>query len=244
MCGKQQYVSDELTHFVGRKKDPEEQFCLLCKILREGRLLPHGKEDHAAGNLRLPFDEQGRLRPFWTEGQVNELFFTQMVSFCDIPLECLSAHVGKYSSFGIAFAKDFLARKGASPVFYVAEQAPCTDHGRQGAGRVRPRGEFFDEVVRCWVSENITRLRGLSPTTRAERLFLWYFLAYTKFFDHRLKETDAADYYMEREWRTIGEVTFGLANVCRVIVPNTEYRERLRNSFPGFPGTITPLSEL
>ena len=39
--------------------------------------------------------------------------------------------------------------------------------------------------------------------------------SFIKFFDDSTSDDDAANVYMEREWRVLGDVNFGLANVHR-----------------------------
>jgi hypothetical protein len=52
-----------------------------------------------------------------------------VVCFCDIPETDLAIHVSKYSKFGLAFKKEFLIKKGASPVLYVANETPVDVNG-------------------------------------------------------------------------------------------------------------------
>jgi hypothetical protein len=123
--GRQRYVSDELSHFVGRGLPSDEaRYELLIKILLGGRLLhsantpaeellppgsPAGSEVNWSVHVdtELPIDHDDAIQ-------------VTAVCFCDIPIADLGIHTEKYSPFGLAFDKTYLARRGASPVFYVA----------------------------------------------------------------------------------------------------------------------------
>jgi hypothetical protein len=116
MTGEQGYVSDELTHFVGRGKTTGNQYNLLVnKILKTGWLM------HAPFNPSIQRTVDLDLsKPISTD----EMIKYQVVCFCDIPKDKLTIHVGKYSRFGLAFKKPYLIDKGACPVFYAANEAP------------------------------------------------------------------------------------------------------------------------
>ena len=112
--GSQRYVSNDLTHFVGRTLiDDDKRYDLLVQIIRSGKLSfpPH---DGSPIELALDFS-----KPVTTDG----LALPCIICFCDIPLADLSLHMSKYSQFGISFSKTFLVGAGASPVFYVARDA-------------------------------------------------------------------------------------------------------------------------
>ncbi|GAG37696.1 unnamed protein product, partial [marine sediment metagenome] len=49
----------------------------------------------------------------------NEMYSPTMVCFCDIPIEDLGIHINKYSPFGISFEKDFIVKKGGTPIYYI-----------------------------------------------------------------------------------------------------------------------------
>src|SRR5574341_1076715 len=118
MAAIQRYISKELTHFVGRKlrKDPERQYALLVRILKNGWLTspPH---KHGLGGSILTVDLKAKLSK-------NAMFSPQVICFCDIPLDDLEIHMEKYGHFGLAFSKRFLVRRGANPVFYIAGDSP------------------------------------------------------------------------------------------------------------------------
>lgn len=53
----------------------------------------------------------------------GELYRSQVVCLCDIPVSDLEIHMRKYSPFGLSFLKPFLVEKGANPVFYIARNS-------------------------------------------------------------------------------------------------------------------------
>lgn len=129
------YISDELTHFVGRSLGSDkDRYDLLCKIVREGVLM----DPSHAGQRDSIFRVVGR--PVAGETVTDDLVYTsdpnvrhdteaklsdnsllqfEVVCFCDIPLDSLGIHCSKYGCFGLAFPKLFLVAQGASPVMYV-----------------------------------------------------------------------------------------------------------------------------
>src|ERR1700733_13222234 len=119
--GVQRYVSNELTHFVGRSlADEDRQFDLLVAILKTGQLRSPRNPD---GPQRIGMTVHANAGRF-CERQIHEV---PAVCFCDIPENDLPIHMNKYSRFGLAFRKSFLLGKGASPVSYIAIDA-ITDY--------------------------------------------------------------------------------------------------------------------
>jgi hypothetical protein len=113
---QQRYVSSELTHFVGGREPPDEhRYGVLVKILNSG-WLTHPPHQQTLLDRRIHINPDARLSS-------NELFCPNVICFCDIPLADLPIHMAKYSKFGLAFTKSFLADRGATPVFYVARDA-------------------------------------------------------------------------------------------------------------------------
>lgn len=149
----QRYVSPELSHFVGSKsKSDEQQYDILVnKILKPGQLTypPHDPTLPRTAKLDLS-------KPISTD----DLIKYQVVCFCDIPESELAIHVRKYGKFGLAFRKEFLVGKGASPVFYIANEAPvpatevfCPDDFRDRVEEARKLGPlnkalYFDTSAR------------------------------------------------------------------------------------------------
>jgi Putative abortive phage resistance protein AbiGi, antitoxin len=119
MPAAQRYVSDELTHFVGRtaKNDDERYEILVNRILKSGMLTYPPHDVNRPRSLALDFSQ-----PLSTDQALQY----EVVCFCDIPVADLAIHVRKYSKFGLAFKKEFLIARGACPVFYVANDTPTS----------------------------------------------------------------------------------------------------------------------
>jgi abortive phage resistance protein AbiGi (putative antitoxin) len=57
-------------------------------------------------------------------------------------------------------------------------------------------------------------------------------------FDASKDDTDDENFYMEREWRVLGNVQFTLKDVYRVVLPSA-FAERLRHDVPDYFGQVT-----
>jgi len=250
MRPEQRYISNELTHFIGAgDNSDDERYIRLCKILREGRLRgePWGSESEKLGDHpHVDFFLNRRLSE-------NEMFNPNMVCFCDIPVQEFGIHMRKYGTFGIAFEKDFIARQGGIPVYYVPK------NGLLPPG-MELDGKYFDKGVHDLLSYLIGEMsRQLpsdkeGPPPKVEELkihkklqrqivehlsFLcYYFFSYVKVFDHKLPDIDEKNYYFEREWRLLGVCKFGVKDVRRILIPES-FCERFRNDFPIYYGQLT-----
>ena len=147
----QQFVSPYLTHFVGRKfVDPESddyldspereaaQYAVLEAILTSGYLADHPGAPRGVLGYGVEMDT-----PLCTNGMVS----VSAVCFCDIPLDDLGLHMGKYGEFGLCLEKRFLIERGTSPVYYVATNAFVRERDAgDGAIHRQARGEYFNEM--------------------------------------------------------------------------------------------------
>jgi hypothetical protein len=136
MSLNQRYVSNELSHFVGRRQSEEEQYNLLVDIILKTGWLTHPPHHDPAKPRTLGLDLS---KPISTD----DMFKYQVVCFCDIPLSDLAIHTKKYSRFGLAFEKQFLIDRGACPVFYVANESPVP------AQEVFSPGDFVERIARA-----------------------------------------------------------------------------------------------
>ena len=230
------YVSKELIHFVGRSAQSDaEAFDRLVTILQDRWLLSRearaiGDRDENVTHLSLSTAEAL---------STNDRWVPSMVCFADIPMDALAIHVAKYRRFGIAFTKTFLIGKGARPVYYVPK-----------GGRTTPLATYddlsedWDEIAHILPLEIDPRFDG---TTRsgtegnpevganpAERISDWIageMLAFVKFFDPDLPDDHVDNFYMEREWRTVRNVSFDRHDIAHVYVARG-FGARLRAAIP------------
>lgn len=223
----QRYVSADLTHFVGRSiKNQRKRYLLLRRILRNGELKAFPRASGVASDFHvLQKDTDLGL-------STNEACAGSIVCFCDIPLGDLPLHMHKYSEFGVAFSKEFLADLGASPVFYVPRygRPALLPYEGYGPGRVASQAVAFDHFWRLLnrLAKRVpdlevdSRFRRTAGDLRRMTAFLEvHVISNLKFFDHRLCDTDPQNFYMEREWRIGRDVQFTLNDVQRIIIPPT-----------------------
>lgn len=262
MCPLQRYISKELTHFVGRGlAHKDEQYSLLVGILTSGWLTHPPHNPLVSGNLSVKTN--ARI-------SVNEMYSPEVVCFCDIPLSDIEIHVRKYSRFGLSFDKQFLIRKGANPVFYVARNSMLSvlkdtsdivapeqawerldAEGMGGFFDMVPRWKRFDKMLPEYhdlldIAAALISRSQSSPGVSGDykRLFdLRGFLdfqvfAFLKFFDDARSDEDPENFYMEREWRMLGNLKFSLSDVRRVILPES-YAASLRKDVPSYIGQVT-----
>ncbi len=83
-------------------------------------------------NFRIAYS---RERVVHRNGHVE--FAAPMVSFCDLRLSELRAHMRSYGRYGIGMKKAWATRKGVNPVYYVSSQATLA-------------GDYLDAVRELW----------------------------------------------------------------------------------------------
>lgn len=234
MTSKQRYISNELTHFIGRDKaNNNVLYQRLYDILKEGMLTHSPKDEFAkkANGMSLRIYDSAKFSE-------NEMFVPEMVCFCDIPTEDLHIHIQKYGPFGISFSKDFIAQNGGSPVYYLPKNAYVASWKKEKLGR------FFDNIGLKFYK--FVKDKCSQPIEENDRyinldylnLLGFNILGYIKFFDHNLPEDDPNNFYFEREWRVLGNVNFKLTDVQRILLPKS-YSKKFREDFPQYYGQLS-----
>ena len=229
MGSQQRYISNELTHFVGRdEQDKNAQYQILSKILKDCHVKP---KDYKPGKLNI----WRNLKPNARISD-NNLYLSEVVCFCDIPLQDLQIHTSKYSLFGLSFEKDFVIRQGGIPVYYIPKEAKyCLNMLFDVKGAAN--SDVNLEKAFNSMHEDFMQIRSrLSDKTK---YFLYiYFFHHLKFFDHNLPDGDEQNYYFEREWRLHGELNFKIEDVKRVFIEEC-YAKKFRIDFPKYYGQIS-----
>lgn len=234
---KQNYVSHELYHFVGRHEASDDlRYALLVKIIRDGWItFPPHDHDATATSTEINFEYS-----FTTDKLINP----KVICFCDIPFSELDIHMKKYSRFGISFSRKYLVCKGARPVLYIP-----VDGIEDGI----TEAEYFEKNIKnltkiqCMLFLDTVKENGvysLDDLKDPERIwktetseFIRILLSCLKGFNSSLPEDDPDNYYMEREWRMLHNLNFSLSDINRVILP-FDYCERFKLDVPKYKGEI------
>lgn len=259
MAVTQRYVSKELTHFIGKGIPKEQQYLLLVKILTSGWLTHAPHEPKITSRLRINVGG-GKLSE-------NDMYSPEVVCFCDIPIEDLEIHKIKYSRFAISFLKPFLIGRGANPVFYVAKNSGVWTVSRDNSFKdalepmpVGPgvfadgisRAVYFDKMVSEYQKLFLFELPkalgkkqkkpGILPRVPAldpfHHFLDFHVFSFIKFFDDATADDNPKNFYMEREWRKLGNLNFELSDVRRVILPEA-FSTQLRADVPDYVGQVT-----
>lgn len=223
------YISNQLIHFVGRHcENLEDQYELFLSILRSGRLsnsIENAKKPE--GYSEIEINGAAKISQ-------NEMFISQMICFCDIPFDQLEIHSSKYGRFGMAFNKDFIVRKGGSPVYYMPIQSKVSS--------IINRGEYFDKKLDWFFNYFLNETENEGEKMKdmikdIENFLSYHFFSYIKFFDHKLTDYDPNNFYFEREWRILGNLYFGVNDITTIFIPSN-YKKQLRIDFPEFESKV------
>lgn len=118
---------------------------------------------------------------------------THGICFTECPWSSLLVHTKQYSSYGIGFTKEFIYRKGGSPVFYV-------------------RFKMLN-AIRNNISDNRTKNELLKFLTPYSPEFDT---------DYAKKKYKRVDYTHEREWRMSVNLHFEYEDIAFLIIEKHE----------------------
>lgn len=264
----QRYVSDELTHFVGRdlmedmsddERDAREGrlYDRLVTILRDGQLVTGGKKtgvnaDPSIGKEGITVEHV--VTYVVGARSLTTMFEPSVVCFCDIPVGDVGIHMAKYSPFGLAFSRDFLLERGANPVLYLAEDAKVDQGQTFGELFVEEMNHALDLLSELQLAKRQSEgappypdLQGLPKRVsdgamRAHQFLMIHAFSLVKGFRGDSADEDPENYYMEREWRRYGDLEFALDDVCRIYLPQ-RFAKRLREDLPDYYGQVTFATE-
>ncbi|MFD1848822.1 abortive infection system antitoxin AbiGi family protein [Oceanobacillus bengalensis] len=223
----QRYVSKELTHFVGRHRPERERFDLLIDIIKSGWIL-HKNID---GDMKINIDAKG----------LEDIVKPGITCFADIPINDLSLHMEKYSNFGLAFKKDFLVENGANPVLYIAANGKLEE---SPGGNWLHREDYFKENIKGYfklieeIRSHLDDSESHALLNRLDTFLTKNIFSFLKPFDASKTDADEDNYYMEREWRIVGDLHFSMHDITRILIPES-YGERLKQTLPSYYGQIS-----
>jgi len=255
------YTSDWLTHFVGRELPTEDARCgILLKILRErtlgqwdqqGGILVDPGTMSIPGVANLSGNELIKFKPVCF-CDIPEADLGRHVKFYGrfgLAFE-KKFLVGKGANPVFYVAKGSLAcheRPTAPPL--TLKDIEADEHSALATHLValdqKPipvqRSAFFDHLVQDLMEvlpppwPNGTQADAHDPTREVQqRVLVELFrnvFAFMKCFDEPLPEDDPRNYYMEREWRVAGFVSFEPGDVKRVYVA-PGFRDQIEREFP------------
>jgi len=241
----QRYVSNELAHFLGRSlSSDDERYALLIKVIKSGWITHPPHNPNISGNLLIEPNKKI---------SENEMFNPEMICFCDIPINYLDIHMMKYSYFGISFSKQYLVENGATPLLYLPKESKVSVYKTENFNHYLEKvnkSEYFDKMIKeyhelmslfeCLVDEKFQTIGVSEESKRVRdlRRFLdFHLLSYLKFFDHKKSDDDPDNYYMEREWRVIGNLNFSISDIQRVILPK-QYSDKFHADVPEYSGDL------
>jgi len=167
-----------------------------------------------------------------------------MVCFCDIPINDLHIHIKKYTPFGISFDKSFLIKNGANPMFYISNNSLVHKIGGNDKIKLSEGYDYIRHEFHYILTASANFLKNNIPDITTERVMhLYHFINYymfsfLKFFDAKKSDDDKDNFYMEREWRILGDLSFSLEDVERIILPRA-YGKKIREDLPEYCGQIS-----
>lgn len=63
-------------------------------------------------------------------------------------------------------------------------------------------------------------------------------MSYVKLYDANLPDDHPDNYYMEREWRSLKNITFTINDIKTIYLPSIQYKERFLKEIPEYSGTF------
>lgn len=236
------YTSDALYHFVGRGSldDDERTFEILLSVL-QGMCVSHPPHQVGWGEQTLTISPELSIIG-------DKLVAPNIVCFCDIPLEGMAIHYTKYGRFGVGIDRGYLSKHGCRPVMYFP-YAPGDWGTAYGKCLIEDIEATYRRLYRLADEEDVEEYsRSMAEIPEhalmscIEGAFSKDFLAFVKAYDYTLPKEHADCFYMEREWRRIGNVMFTEESLKEVVVPRV-YKRRLLDQMPWLDGRVIELPD-
>ena len=78
----------------------------------------------------------------------------------------------------------------------------------------------------------------LMDLVAVKRFLIFFVFIFMKAFDGSRLDEDPENFYMEREWRIVGNLQFTLRDVSRVLIPSA-YARRFKEELPNYFGQLS-----
>jgi hypothetical protein len=252
-----------LAHFVGRSlPDDEARYLLLIKILKEGWLTHPPHNPGISGNISIntsatlsnndmyvpqvvcfcdiPIDDLAIHTRKYSRFGLTFSKATLLAQGAN-PVFYLASSCQVIDPFTVQQLERLQSEVGLS----LPDAVSALLDMRVDIASVYDEGERQWRKLEGQVQELIKRTKTV-PGVPKELKELWdfsrfltvRFFSYLKFFDPAKDDEDDENFYMEREWRVVGNVQFQLQDVVRVLLPQ-QFGARLRDDIPGYAGQVT-----
>lgn len=185
------------------------------------------------GHVEITIDTKGHLRNGDFDGFLVKGAIT---CFADIPWDSLGWHTDKYGMFGFGVSAAHLARVGARPVTYIPHDYSATETNGRGHGILdNVTAEFLKLYKLVDAYENRYNPKDEDGSRTIEIKHRWSELmnilerdvaAYIKPYDRNLAVDHLDYYYLEREWRLLGNIKIIPSQVPLIVVAKG-FKDRL-----------------
>jgi len=261
MPGIQRYISRELSHFVGQGTSPENQFGLLVLILQAGWLTHPPHNPNISGGVSVNPSAKISTNEMYVpqvvcfcDIPVEDLHIhaTKYSPFGLAFSKTFIVNQGGYPVLYVPRGTRLLQARDLDPTeiqnldwstrekileSFMEEIADVFD-------RMIPEFHslmrlFYDLIRKDAKAASITgRPADDIRLQKLEEFLVRRLFSHVKFFDETLDDEHPENFYMEREWRVVGNVKFELKDVRRVILPEA-YASRFRQAIPEFVGQVS-----
>lgn len=256
----QRYVSKELLHFVGRGLEQDQQFQLLLKIVSEGWITHPPHNPNISGNLRV--NTSAKISN--NEMYAPEIVCFSDIPIQDIWIH-INKYSAFGLSFSKQFVVSkggvpvhYVPQDGAVQKIRDMEpgelQKIVSENGHanliEHMYETVSNADYFDRMLAEYLevfnmfrdlAHKIDPQPGVSGmfkrVTDLQRFFDFHIFSYFKFFDHMLDDDHEDNYYLEREWRVVGNVQFSLSDIKTIFMP-TGFSEKFRKIYPQYSGQV------
>lgn len=265
-----EYVSKELMHFVGRGRHADEQFEVFKSILTSGWLTHPPHENHPSLGVKViqsaTFSTNEMINPEMIcfcdilphhlrthtdkYGQFGIGFPKRWLAAQGAnPVMYVASGSGIYARLPEKQSSDLAHESITEEELKLRSSQPLRIEDYE----VRTRSAVFDEQMKAFWEiwyEHFPIATGVEGKPkqlairelRSKMFLVLHVLGFIKVFDETLEHDHPDNFYMEREWRRLGNLHFAAENVSSLLVPSA-FLDRARDELPAYAGRLVPAPE-